>query len=357
VDAVSEPEPDLSVVRASGPEQTVSMLVMRVTVAALERAGVARDRLLAAVGMSEAQLDASAARLPLSEVERICDVALELSGDAAFGLHWAEQLSVDTFSPTGYLVAHAASLGDGLASLAQFARLVSDDPHFVVEQDAHEVRLRCRLHDRQSPGLQRLVAELAVASFIRIVQCFVPSFRPERVCFEYPAPAYRHEYTKLFSGAERFDQAYTGIAFDRQLLAAKPSYRDEGVHEALTELAARRVSQLDQRERYAARVRDLLVARGQVGGPAMVDIAAKLELSVHALRRRLTAEATSFDAIVHEAFAILVRELLLDRQCSIQEAAYQLGFSGTATFHRAFKRAMGTTPGAYLETQLGPRRS
>lgn len=323
------------------------MHAVRVLCGALGRAGVSRQALLQAVGLSEEHLEQQDARLAYEEVQRIAEMGIDLSGDQAFGLHWAESMSVETFAPASYLVTHAATLGEGLDALLQFSRLLSDQSHVEVQRLGDEARLLVQPMADTSLRIQRLTAELTVFSFLRILQAFSTGFRPERVCFSYVAPAYADEYARVFNCPVSFEQAFTGVSFESALLSARAAYRDRGVHEAVRALAERRISLLD--DTYAQRVRELLVERGRVGGPAMIDVAAKLELSVHALRRRLAAEGTSFGAIEQQAFAILVRGLLVDRQRSIQEAAFELGFSGTVAFHRAFKRAMGTTPRAFLE--------
>lgn len=333
----------------------VSMHVVRVLIDVAGRAGVARERMLHALGLDEAEL---AARERVSEAEavRMAETVLELAGDPAFGLRWAESLSVDTFSPSTYLITNAATLGDGLDSLMKYSKLLSDQPHVAVQHHGSEVRLVSQPMRGVSAAFQRLTAELSVIAFIRIVRTFCPTFRPERVCLGYAAPPYHAEYLRVFECVPSFEQPFTGLAFDRALLTSKAPYRDQTVHDALRALAEQRMATGEQAPHYAARVRELLIQRGRVGGPAMIEVAKQLGLSVHALRRRLTAEATTFAVLEHEAFATLVKRRLIDEQHTIQEAAFELGFSGTASFHRAFKRALGITPLAYLHSQLAGNR-
>jgi AraC-like DNA-binding protein len=64
-----------------------------------------------------------------------------------------------------------------------------------------------------------------------------------------------------------------------------------------------------------------------------------------------SAEGKSYNTVEKDALAIVARRLLRDEQRSIQEAAYEMGFSDTTAFHRAFKRWTGTTPSAYQESR------
>lgn len=341
-------------------ENGVSIRVLGALLDAVEEAGVPRAELLNAasrlVGKRPAldQLEVPEARVAEADIRRFCELALDLSGDPALGLHWAERLTVDTFVPLSYLVTHAATLGQALESLRRFAALMVDEPAYRIVEHPRHVTMQCVLRATDADRIQRFMAELTVFGFIHVVRCFHARWLPEQVSFEYPAPAYRHEYARVFACAERFEQPYTGISFDRAFLDKASLHKDEGIHASLQELAEQRLGRIKQRAPYGLLVREQLVQN--LARSDMASVSAALGLSARSLRRRLAAEGKSYTDIANEAFSIVTRRLLLDEARTIQETAYALGFSGTTAFHRAFKRATGLTPRAFVDTQLGRRR-
>ena len=89
----------------------------------------------------------------------------------------------------------------------------------------------------------------------------LPERQAELVAFEHPAPDYRSEYSRIFEGTERFDQPFTGIVFDRELLGAAQLHRDAEFRDVIESQAERRLSRLTRSTTYTDRVRQYLVDR------------------------------------------------------------------------------------------------
>jgi AraC-like DNA-binding protein len=338
--------------RASNDREfTLSGRIVQSLLEAVEAVGVPRDKLLRAAELEPEALEQADFRVSSSEVYRLCELAIDLTGDPALGLHWAERHTSDTFNPISHMLAHSATLRQAFESLSQFRKLLTDQASYELSESDNSVTVRCVPSTTASPRTRRFTAEMLLTSLVRLIRSFSLNARLTMVSFDYPAPTYHTEYTRVFDGAERFDEAFTGIVFDKALMNAVSPYKDDDVHSALRSIAEQRIMQLTQRFPYALRVRDFLVQQAPSARAEMETVARSLGLSVRSLRRRMDAEGKTFNAVANDAQAIVAKNFLRNTQSTIQEVAYELGFADTSSFHRAFKRWTGTTPQAYRSTQ------
>ncbi|HET6331774.1 MAG TPA: AraC family transcriptional regulator [Polyangiales bacterium] len=312
----------------------------------VERAGVSRDLLLTAAEFDSARLEDKDARITLAEYDRLWEVALDATGDDALGLHAAEHVSATTYSLLAHLVERAATFREGIEGTLRFHRLVADRPTLELIEDGSTATLRCKVEDG-APRCRRARAEHVMTSFYRWVRFFSPSAPVLRASFDHAAPSYRAEYTRIFEGAEHFDEPYVGIVFDRNLLDASTLHKDEELHNALAAEAKLRVARIAGRETYADRVLEVLMRGGAAQRLEMSSVARTLGLSPRSLRRRLEAEGASYNAIAENALTTFAKRLLAVEERTIQETAHEMGFSDASAFNRAFKRWTGTTPSSY----------
>ena len=104
------------------------------------------------------------------------------------------------------------------------------------------------------------------------------------------------------------------------------------------------VSRRRARAGLAGEVRVLLTQ--QLGDGAPMDrVAGVLGVSDRTLRRRLSAEGTSYQRLLDEVRESLARELLGTGRLRVQDVAVRLGYAEASSFILAFRRWTGQTPG------------
>jgi AraC-like DNA-binding protein len=327
--------------------RTMSMQVVQGIVAGVERVGVPRRRYLRAAELDEARLEDPEQRLDRQDVFRLTELALDVSADPAFGLHWCEGLSQHSFALLSNLLAHASNLRDAFETLFRFGELLNDDMQIeLVERDGAAI-LRCDGPIGNSLRYERCAAEMVTLGMYNLIRQFDPDATVERVSFAYAAPDYQCEYTRVFMSAEHFSQPFTGLVFDAALLDVQSPYRDEGLLLNLRSVAEQRMARVRRMAPYSQQVSEFLRRQPAPHRVTMADVAQALSLSERSLQRHLAASGRSYSAIANAAAAATATALLESHRLSIKQTAHEMGFSEPSSFHRAFKRWTGKTPSAF----------
>ncbi len=319
-----------------------SVLFVHALVEALEHVGISREEFLRAAPIDPSLLEGTEGRLSLATFDAVLELALQMTGDPAFGLKMGDMVNPATYNLSLHLTAHASTMRSGIESLQRFYRLLTDRPFWSFVEDDKTGTIVFDAGKGDSAA-RRFRCELTLGNFYKMLGAFVPGSRPTMVAFDYPAPPYRAEYARVFQGSERFDQPFTGIVFDRKLLDVAQMHRDPELHATIVSRAEKRVSQMPGAT-YGDRVRSHILDGTPNSRPDMPSVARALGISARSLRRRLAEEGASFREVADAALGALARRLVTEEERPIEDVAYSMGFSHPSAFHRAFKRWTGATP-------------
>ncbi|MDP2227217.1 MAG: AraC family transcriptional regulator [Moraxellaceae bacterium] len=166
--------------------------------------------------------------------------------------------------------------------------------------------------------------------------------------FAYPAPAHVEHYHRLFHCPLRFNQQRNSLIFSARYLNY-PLMQNPASLRTFLRTPANLFVPPTTSQQLTGQVRALLGKDFTREFPEFEDVAAMLALAPQTLRRRLKDEGSSFQGIKDQvrrdaAIYYLSRPIL-----SITEIAELMGFSEPSTFHRAFKKWTGITPGEYRQ--------
>jgi AraC-like DNA-binding protein len=326
---------------------SVNVVLLRVIVEAAELAGVAREELLRAAVLTPERLQNSSGRVSNEEYERVQLAALELTKNEALALHIGEQSQFAGFDVIPSLLAHAETLRDALHTYFRFQAILFDGPSSALQEEGETAILRYEFN-RGKLRCERFNAELGNAGLLRMLRHHAgPGVHVRRVFFEYAAPGHAAEYARIFKGAERFGNGFTGMEFDVALLDCRSVHADPGMYRMFEDQAVGRLERVTRETSFSSQVVEYLAASPSGARLEMSTVAQHFNISERSLRRRLCEEGVTYSQLVERALGSIAQRLLQDPKQSISETAYALGFSTPSAFHRAFKRWTGETPNGY----------
>jgi AraC-like DNA-binding protein len=86
------------------------------------------------------------------------------------------------------------------------------------------------------------------------------------------------------------------------------------------------------------------------GDPSLDQVARELGTSRRSLQRRLADENLTYAQVLDDVRSTMARAYLAQRELSIAEVGYLLGFSEQSSFTRAFRRWTGVSPAEFRRT-------
>jgi AraC-like DNA-binding protein len=314
--------------------------------AALVVAGADPVAVLARAKLSPEELTDPERRFPREVMLGLWRAAVEATGDPAFGLHLAERVSYGTLGILEYIARSSATLGEALARVAKYARLLDDVGEITFTTTDDAVTITPRLGDAWPIPNDVMEALLALVLRLAREMCGDPKLLPLSVELHHAAPPDVREHTRVFGVPARFGAPRDGITFQRAQLALPVVNADPALSAILDRHAQEMMRRLPPAGTFSQRVRALLAGELRGGNPALEPIAARLRVSPRTLRRRLKDEGTSLSDLLDELRRELAIGYVEERAMSLDAIAFELGFADARAFRRAFKRWTGRAPRA-----------
>lgn len=313
---------------------------------AVEARGIDARPLAVQAGIDPAALGPDA-RVPRPALNRLWELAVEATGDPAFGIEASRFTAQTTFHALGYAVLASVTLKEALERVIRYRRLIGD----VLELrlvDAGD-RYRFEIDVSSQPGIPYQAVDAIATTIVRQARLLhAPrSCNPLAVTFARAAPADLAPYRRTFRAPLRFAQPANAVEFARADVEDRLPSGNAELARGNDEVLVRYLARLEQ-TRVSSRVQQALLDALPDGAPSKTAVARRLGMSARNLQRHLADEGTSFKGLLNEARVSLARHYVADGRLSVTEIAFVLGFADTSTFSRAFKRWTGMSPREYV---------
>tara|TARA_R110002110_G_scaffold77390_2_gene203473 strand:+ start:6184 stop:7182 length:999 start_codon:yes stop_codon:yes gene_type:complete len=281
-------------------------------------------------------------------IERFADLQVSTMlamNDEALG-YTSRRLPIGTWSMMCHAVIGCETLGQALNRYCRFFQLFEATPFPALLEEADLVRLRLQ-QDTQDPPKPYPV-ELMLFNAHRFGSWLVQEHLPLQAVNLAYAPAARPEdYRHMFlANPVHFDAEYCELVFSTTLMDKRISQTEQSLRHYLRHPVLMMLTQDFQRNSWTARVRDQ-IRHSLHEMPELGAVAESLDIHPQTLRRRLSAEGTTFKDIKNQLRRDTALHYLGKQGLSIEDIACRAGFSESSAFIRAFKGWTGVTPYTY----------
>ena len=318
--------------------------ITRLACARAREAGIALEPLLQKAGLTVRQAEDRASRLPVRSQIRFVELASSALEDEFLGFHLAQSFDLREIGLVYYVLASSAMLHEALQRVARYSTTVNDGISLkCYERNDVAVLFRyvgvARHSDRHQiefwmTVLTRACRELTGRRLL-----------PLRVQMTHRREGDCSELNRFFGCDVELGAAVDEVAFapaikDLTVVGADPYLNNLLVAYCEEALARRPTTSGDLRSGVENAIAPLL-PHGKV---TVAAVARTLGMSQRSLARGLAARGLTLGKILDELRSDLAKRHIRDKDLSISEIAWLVGYQEVSAFTHVFKRWTGRTP-------------
>lgn len=311
--------------------------------------GASADEVLAAARLAPDELEDHNGRTSVLAVGTILLRALELTGEPGLGYEIGLRSSLTSHGLMGYAMMSSSTLREAIELGIELlhARLPVFDLDLRTEGDVAMVSV---VETVPLEPVRQAMLDLFLVGLARLGPSLTEHrFGPDDVdlWFDAAEPDHHERWIERLPPC-RFEMGVTQVRFPAAHLDRRPETANPLTARAVADQCRRELEELGLAGDVRGQVRAAL-RTGELGYPALGDVADRLGISTRTLKRRLREHGTSYQHEVDVARRAEALRLLATTSLTVEQVADRLGYADASSFRRAFQVWTATTPGAFRD--------
>ena len=289
--------------------------------------------------ISREMIMAPGTRISYKKAQHLWEKLSNRINDPCFGLRAAQYWHPSHFNALGFAWLASGTLREAFALLDRYVHMISESTKIHLEEDTTGLSVVLSDTMEQPAFMDFSIIILSEACRLN----FGNDFRPVAINFIHPELSCADEYVRLFEAPVTFnakDDRFTISSRDADKRLPTGNKHLASLHDQYILRYLGKMKSLNFAHQVKAAFLDLMPS----GHISVEMVAHRLNMTARSLQRRLGDEGTTFSNLVDEARRDLAEDYINDPSFSLMEVAFVLGFSGSSSFSRAYKRWTGMSP-------------
>ncbi|OUS31542.1 hypothetical protein A9Q99_02950 [Gammaproteobacteria bacterium 45_16_T64] len=338
---------DKNDLQQSKSPNTVCMHYVHAACQNAEAAGLNVEDCLEQAGLQLNLLKKPQARISALRYEKLTRYIAEQLDDELLMQGGIARSRVGCFNLMCHLAIHEQTLRQGILRSLQFYKLLWGDIYYQLSSDEDLAYLSIHF-DNPSTDPLHITKDCGLVLLHRFFSWLINQHIPlHHVTYTFTKPDHHEEHNRLYRCPIHYSGDIDAIAFSNALLNKPVVQTKETLSHFLKGAPSNLMVIPSNGNSLTSQIRVVLAESLYTTPPSLEQIANALNTTTQTVRRKLKKENTSYQEIKDQLRQDSAINFLCNSNLPINDIALRLGFSEPSTFHRAFKKWTGTTPGNY----------
>jgi AraC-like DNA-binding protein len=290
-------------------------------------------------GLSLEQIEQPTLLIPFDKHIRLLEVAAQRCACDEFALELAKRQDMAVFGALSILVVQANTVRQGLEMFGRYLHYGVQAVRLDMREEGDLVffTVDCPI-DSAAENDQFWDHSVALLCTVTRMVCG-QNWAPRSAFLRRPEPPEAGHYSRYFRAPVAFGSDFSGLVFQREVLARPVSSSITTVPERLQRYL-RSSFEGDFQEQVRRVINSLLPTHDCTAG----TVAQCMGYSLRTLQRKLASEQTSFQQQLDQVRSALAISYLQEPRYRLTDISESLGFTESSVFTRSFRRWFGVTP-------------
>jgi AraC-like DNA-binding protein len=317
--------------------------IARLAFALAQRKGVDVDPLLLEADLSRTQIDNPNAHIQVKNQIKFLNLVADAIHDDLLGFHLSLEFDLRMAGLLYYVFASSETLNDALRNGARCTSVVNESIRLKISEGKHRISFVF-----EPVGIARHSDHHQIEFWIAAVMraCRLITKRhvtAETITFAHPRKP-TPELTRFFGSRLVFGTAVDEMTFSPTIRSIAVVSADTYLNDLLVNYCEQALSRQRTRGLFSTSVENAIAVLLPHGKAQMREVARNLGQGQRTLARRLASEGLTFSRILRELRTNLANRHLADKDLTISQIAWLLGYRDVSAFTNAYKRWTGRAP-------------
>lgn len=295
-------------------------------------------------------------RVPLATLNEAWHSAEQITQDSIIGLHVGEQIHPSDYGLLGQIMMNCNNLAEAIENILSVEFIINNIfvSELFIESDCAINRIHSQQYEAESI---RHIIEQDISALINI-GLFVMNKeygehnRPIEIHFRHKPAADITHYEQALKTKVLFEQEHNQAIFPLAILESPIYNPNPRIVELLKIELHQLLHEVENKDTLTLRLWRYFQIQNVNFTADIETIAQQFNITPRTFQRRLQQEGTSFQDELKFFRTQQAKLLLENKQLTICEVSYKMGFNDNSAFHKAFKRWTGLTPKEFQNTQI-----